>query len=209
MTRHLQEQTFDPIKEYYEILIKGKITAKGLKNLLALSYEVALTENVGMGILTTGTMHTVPRDCNYNDRLRSSRLILHTHVPNPDDISSTIISTSDIALTEFTNQMTTQVLVHSLGILIYQRPTFNPMKNMPHEECSGPWDLLCEYFIPRGIAPYLRVEGMREMCNLSPNERNVALRSFVEETKMLVDEASWSDKRGIERIVEKISYVQR
>jgi hypothetical protein len=202
-TPHLRGRKFNPEKEYFEFLIKDNVTSDGIKKLLSLKYEIALTEANGRIILSTGVASGTGLEEDYRHRRDNSRTSFHTHPANGRETPVITPSFSDVYLSEFVSDETTLGLAHGDGIMVYRKPAFDPDTNTSREN-KKVRDVMLVYCENRGVDVFGRIEGLKKYWDLSDAEKVKLQRKFAEETQMIVDEASWEDQRGLERVLLQI-----
>jgi len=137
VTPHLKNKEFNPEKEYFEFLLKGKVTSDGIKSLLSLSYEIALTEANGRLILSTGTESNAVGGEEHIKRRDNSKTSFHTHPANGREVPVIAPSFTDVWLSDYVSNKTTLGLAHGNGIMVYRKPSFNPNANTSCENIDA------------------------------------------------------------------------
>lgn len=199
----LKSQKFDPEEEFFEFMIPGKITPMDIKSVLTLPYEIALTEQNGSLILTTGTRYSFHMEEGYSYRKNNTKVSLHSHPDLTDEIPAIAPSLNDIYITGFTDRNTTHVLAHPGGIMIYQAPMINPDTGESAESMAVR-EVMFKYCENRKIDTSGGLPGLKKFRDLSDQEQVDLTRKFIEESGMIVDEATWEGGRGLDRLVASI-----
>lgn len=202
-TPHLRSKEFNPEKEYFEFLVKDDFTSDGIKSLLSLPYEIALTEANGRIVLSTGVASGTGLEEDYRHRRDNSKTSFHTHPANGRETPVITPSFGDVCGSEFVSDKTTLGLAHGNGIMVYRKPAFDPDTNT---SCDGKEarDVMLAYCENRGVDVFGGGEGLKQYWDLSGAEKVRLERQFAEETQMIVDEASWEDQKGLERVLSQI-----
>ncbi len=201
--QHLRGMDFNPEREYFEFLLKGKITSEGIKLLLSLPYEIAMTEANMKIVLSTGITSATGLERDYKYRRDNSRVSFHTHPVKGREVPVIAPSFSDVYVSEFVSDKTILGLAHENGIIAYKRPAFDPDTNTFCEDKEAR-DVMLIYFENRGIDIFGGQEGLKQYWDLSDAEKVKLQRQFAEETQMIIDEASWEDQRSLERVLSYI-----
>ena len=214
-TPHLKTQRFDPEKEYFEFLINGGIRPEDLRALLTLPHEVALYGTDNRFILSTGTRKKASPE---EDTVRSgfyADVSHHTHPCYEGETPCTTPSLGDARSSHWNKDSTILSVGHPDGLTIYRRPFLDPVTKE-----------LCDYgnshsneYILRMIEKFaalkrvwhwdMEIPGQSKnlydklFADMTKQEIIKFERQFAEETGMIVDEAKWEDKQGIERVVAK------
>ena len=202
-TPHLQSQNFDPEREFFEFLLKGSVNPSDIRNLTTLPYEVAITEADGRLVLSTGTKNNADGGDGYRERRDNSRTSFHTHPANGRETPVITPSFADIYISEFVCDKTTLGLAHANGVMVYRKPFYDPDKNTSCEDKEARYVMLV-YCENRGIDVFGGRQGLKQYWDLSDAEQVKLQRQFAEETQMIVDEASWDDQNGLERVLSQI-----
>ena len=200
---HLEGKQFNPEKEFFEFLIEGSVVPEEIKALTTFPYEVAITEADGKLILSTGTINSADGGEGFRERRDNSRTSFHTHPANGGEIPVITPSFSDVYLSEFAGDKTTLGLSHPNGIMVYRKPAYDPDTNTSCED-KEVRNVVLIYCKNRGIDVLGGQEGLKRYWDLSDAEKVKLQRQFVEETKMIVDEASWNDQTSLERVLSQI-----
>jgi hypothetical protein len=191
--------SFDHENKYYEFGIQGKINPSGIYSLLYLNFEVAITESDGKPVLTTGLAWSMGTEPEYRERSMHSNTSFHTHraaggteilAPSFGDVFSILGA-----------YKTTHSVADRNGIMVYQSPIYDPDKRREFRGDSR--DLVLDFCNNRGVNIHGRDSIRRNFRDLGVLEQDRFHRDFCEQTGMIVDEAHWQDKRGLERVVKK------
>lgn len=202
-TLHLKGKQFNPEKEYFEFLLKEAVTSDGIKSLLSFPYEIALTEANGRIVLSTGVANGTGLEEDYRHRRDHSRTSFHTHPADGRDVPVITPSFADVYISEFVSDKTTLGLAHANGVMVYRKPVFDPDTNTSCEDKEAR-DVMLVYCEKRGVDVFGGQKGLKQYWDLSDAEKVNLQRKFAEETRMIVDEASWNDQRGLERVLSQI-----
>ncbi len=224
---HLQNQNFNPEREFFEfllkesvnpicirylksfpyleLLLKESIDPVCIRHLTNLPYEIAITEADGRLILSTGTELETGGEEGYMKRIQNPRISFHTHPANGIETPKTTPSFADVYTTDYARDKTTFGLADSKGIMAYRKPVYDPDTNTSiiNKEAR---DVMLTYCKNRGVDIFgfgVR-EGLKKFWDLSDLEKTRLERQFAEDTQMIVDEASWEDKKGLERVISLI-----
>jgi len=200
---HLKEKIFNPEQAYYEFPIKNNITQDILQTLLTLPYEVAITGSTETLILLTGTKNTVGGGDGYVHRRDHSRTSFHTHPFVNNEVPLLCPSFSDIWISEFASKKTTLGLAHPDGVMIYGKPIFDPDTHISCEDDEAR-DVLLRYCVKRGVDFFGTYSSLKKICDLTQLEKVELQTTFCKETGVIVDEASWTDQEGVERVMSRI-----
>lgn len=106
-------------------------------------------------------------------------------------------------LSSFTSPTTPLVLAHGKGIMIYHRPFLDPVTKEKINKDSR--DLMLTYCDSKNIAlhKFLRKnKKLRLWKDLSDDEQLKLERDFAERTGMILEEAEWEDKEGVDKIMD-------
>lgn len=206
--RHfLGAQQFDPQSMFFEFDIdinKHPIDAVEIRNLLSFNYEFGLTEKNGQIVLTTGRKNGTGSNPDFINRRNRSGLSLHTHPIHTDGtVSVTTPSFNDVYVSDFADKTTPLVLAHADGLMIYRKPIWDPIENTPFHGDTR--DMLLLYTVAQGIDIFGFNKQMRSVWELSDVEQVAMQRKFVEDTRMIVAEASWNDTEGVQHIMDVIN----
>jgi len=203
-TPHLKSLQFNPEREYFEFLIAGEVNPDYIKSLLTLPYEISLTEMNGRIVLTTGLKHENISEKDFINRRDNSKVSIHTHPVYGRKILLTTPSFADVSVSDLASKETTLGLVHANGLMVYRRPISDPgtAKSCKKTDVR---DVMLTYCKNRGIDVFgFGRKELKQYEDLSYAEQVRLQRQFVEETKMIVDEASWDDKKGVERVLSRL-----
>lgn len=178
--------------------IDGQLSADGLRRLTALPFEVLITaDDNGSVIMSTGTAtrarHT--DDVEAKERIYGA-LSIHTH-PHEDGIIANAPSLSDIQLSETVNARRlaprTEYIAHEGGIIVY----------CIARACA---EARNAFYASRGVSiSETETHNLRPFADVARSERVALVRAFCEDTKLIVEEAAWLDRDGVQAIVNDMN----
>lgn len=205
---HLKSQRFDPEKEYFEFLIKGEIKAHDIKTLLTLPYEVSIEGEHSL-ILSTGDREGAANEEHISRRRNNGRIAFHTHPYYKGNFQGAP-SGYDAVHSWEVKDIATLSLAHSGGIIIYRRSFLDPETKKlinPDEDFFSvfkKYAALNRIGLGAGEIPE-NPKGFYDKGSTELNEEESFrfFRQFAEQTGMIVDEATWGDNAGLERVVAK------
>ena len=208
VTPHLHSKRFDPEKEYFEFLIRGKIRPDDIRALLTLPYEVSLDEELDV-ILSTGIKNAVADEEHILRRRNHGKRFFHTHPDSEGEFQGTP-SLHDAFYSYQVKGNLTLSLAHSGGIIIYRGPFLDPVTQKIVNPSEDFFDIFKKYasfnrtwLDAEEIPDEVKSLYDKRLINLNQEEGFRFERQFAEQTGMIVDEAKWEDKEGIERVVAK------
>lgn len=205
---------YKPEKDKFdEFRIQGTPTSDELQELVHLPYEVGITGFRDDLYLTTGQETFVKGGLEYQSRANRSKVSLHTHPIRVGEIPQpSVPSIGDLRLTEYANPSTVLSLVHPEGLMIYRKPRLN---NSRTQDLKSE-DIIRRVFSRLGYSMNLELGGnssssifrgisrVKRFESLSLEEKIITIKKFLDETNSVVDEATWEDRVGIERVIGKI-----
>lgn len=217
----LRDEGYDPERPQdlpREFEIMEEIQPNEIKELLLLPYEVALRERDGKIFILTGESGSVGgvygmnQDLNEHDSKNHSLLQFHTH---PDmGVNNEFSATPSIQDAMHTNasgidKSTSLVLAHMNGMIVYHKPFIDPDTGKKADgiiKKYGMRDFVFEYARKRGVDYFSYGDkNLKQWRDMSPEELYGFSKQFVTDTGMIVEQASWDDAEGIERIMGYIN----
>lgn len=200
----LRTVQFDPEKEYHEFEIPvsaSPIKSEDVRELTAFPFEFQLLERNGNIIASTGSREQPHAKEQNLDERKNTKLYLHTHP------SVNTPSFSDLALTG-DNGERQLVLAHPGGLMVFRRPIYNPVTQMP--SLDGVREILLHYCEAKGIEISDRPkQDLRGFFDLTDREQAEFERRFAENTKMIIAETSWDKSEGLTEIMDVINLKRR
>jgi proteasome lid subunit RPN8/RPN11 len=204
-------RAFDYLTQSREYRILGRLSPEHIQTLVMLPFEIALTEEDGVVILTTGNEREAAfgNTNEYAKRRDESRLSMHTHPNNLHCPSFT-----DILLTESAQTDTPLILATQKGIIRYQQP-----RQQTRSVSLLPWgtdeedDSDNDRPVMKMILKFLEIKGLGigtysnnpSIATLSPNKQTDLAREFATQHQMIVVDVPWSDTSGISEMMEIIN----
>jgi len=191
-----QHPISDTEKFFCEFEISEKITPDEIRELLTLPFEVALTEQNGRVVLTTGTAHNTGSGDQYLERRDHSKLSFHTHPIRESMPSANTPSFEDVYITDFADESTPLIVAAEGGIIVYTKPEGGRREAR---------EVMLEYCDTKGVDIFNFRPIGRKYEDLTVEERLTLQRQFAEDTGVIVEEATWDNPEGISKIMEYIN----
>lgn len=201
----LLDNKLDFDKKYYNIKLKGKITSEPIHAMIKLPYEITIYNYKGSNRLMTGTKYATSEENDVVYLLNRSIFNLHTHPPRKN-IKFDAPSFADLMSNLPTKKR--RAIAHVDGILIY-----GPCKRDIENNVLTLEDALDDEFLEEMVKKHLGKKQVSLFESL-PNHKNIenvplALQSkyqkdFANITGLIQHEASWDNKKEIEKIMKII-----
>lgn len=206
--QYLRTQQVSPHTQCYKFNIavaEHPIQSEDIRKLLDFDYEFALTERNGQVVVTTGTRHTTGAPPNFLFGRDLSRLYLHTHPrAKAGSMDVTTPSFADIYKSDLVNETTPLVLAHAGGIMLFRAPYWDPIEKRPFNGEAR--EMMLRYGSYHNIDVFGNEGGKKQSYFDMTHAQQVAFqRKFVEDTRMIIAEASWVDTEGMLQIMDVIN----
>lgn len=205
---YLRISKIDPRREFYEAEISvdtSPIEPQDIRGLPTFPFEFQITEQDGKIHVATGLEETVPKDVL---KIKNAKMHLHSHPEIIDKKGHIILvntpSFSDLRAIFSDDNERIGVLVHSQGLMIFRRPIYNPLTQMP--TLDDPREIEIAYCKSKGVYVEGRpTPGFRSFFDLSDEEQVELQRQFAEDTQIIIQEATWEDTKAVTDIMDVIN----
>lgn len=215
----LEIQKFNPDKEFFEFLLSTPIKPEQLRSLIKLPYEVSIRDIYRHGdlYLHTQTEHFGGNVAQHSD----SRLDLHTHPIRSGGMQNNMVSLADVLITDFAPPNLNLILVCSSGLIHYTKPRINPITHEITDDDAR--EIAFEFYqnkgidimglsqrkiAARGIFDFLgnkETKKYRNIRDISYDERIRLYQEFAYSSGMILNEASWDNSDGVQKIMDLIN----
>jgi hypothetical protein len=202
----LKSKEYDPEEHTFEFEITQKIEPADIQLLLQLPYEVALTERNNIVVLTTGGKTNIGAENDFLNRRDNSKLSLHTHKNTSNQQSINTPSFADIHCTEFAKPSTPLLLAYKEGIMLYSKP--KPITDPENGKITDDVkDIMLIYCESHGIDLFgYGLNPSLTQWDEIPRDKKISIqRQFAQDTGMIIKEALWEDKEGVEEIMKYVN----
>ncbi len=214
--QYLETHRFDPNTEYLEVVIdvrRHPVAVEDLKRLLALPFEVSLSEYEGNLLFVTGVVGSVPsRSHRHQTSLKTSRYALHTHPLRSREAESyDSPSPGDLQFAANSNPRTVLGVIHGSGISIFRTPHRHPitgvhMKSATRDDITEMHDdFLRALNICSRPTEALEKKDVRLHSSLSGKEQAALQKSFARASGALVGEIGWHESKSLQHFLKPIN----